>query len=50
MLKKLDYPVCSVPGGEEAVEDLKENAVDLVVSDMTHRPRHGWSRHLPKDT
>jgi len=34
MLKKLNYSVASVAGGEEAVEYLKQNAVDLVVLDM----------------
>ena len=38
MLKKLNYTVCSVSGGEEAVEYLKENAVDLVVLDMIMDP------------
>jgi CheY-like chemotaxis protein len=38
MLKKLNYTVVSVSGGEEAVEYLKQNAVDLVVLDMIMDP------------
>ena len=38
MLKKLNYIVVSVAGGEEAVEYLKQNAVDLVVLDMIMDP------------
>ncbi len=38
MLKKLNYSVVSVAGGEEAVEYLKQNAVDLVVLDMIMDP------------
>ncbi|MHC1727389.1 MAG: ATP-binding protein [Syntrophobacteraceae bacterium] len=38
MLKKLNYTVVSVPSGEEAVEYLKQNAVDLVVLDMIMDP------------
>ncbi|SPF46379.1 putative Sporulation initiation phosphotransferase F [Syntrophobacter sp. SbD1] len=38
MLKKLNYSVVGVAGGEEAVEYLKQNAVDLVVLDMIMDP------------
>ncbi len=38
MLKKLNYNVVSVPSGEEAVEYLKQNAVDLIVLDMIMDP------------
>jgi nitrogen-specific signal transduction histidine kinase/ActR/RegA family two-component response regulator len=38
MLKKLNYNVVSVSSGEEAVEFLKENTVDLVVLDMIMDP------------
>lgn len=38
MLKKLNYNVVSVAGGEAAVEYLKQNAVDLVVLDMIMDP------------
>jgi PAS domain S-box-containing protein len=38
MLTKLNYKVVSVSSGEEAVEYLKQNAVDLVVLDMIMDP------------
>jgi len=38
MLKKLNYTAISVSSGEEAVEYLKQNAVDLVVLDMIMDP------------
>lgn len=38
MLEKLDYTVVSVSGGEEAVEYLRQNTVDLVVLDMIMDP------------
>ncbi|MGA2225764.1 MAG: ATP-binding protein [Syntrophobacteraceae bacterium] len=38
MLKKLNYNVVSVASGEEAVEYLKQNAVDLLVLDMIMDP------------
>ena len=38
MLEKLNYNVVSVAGGEEAVEYLKQNAVDLLVLDMIMDP------------
>jgi CheY-like chemotaxis protein len=38
MLKKLNYTVATVSSGEEAVEYLKQNAVDLVVLDMIMDP------------
>src|SRR5208337_2549452 len=38
MLKKLNYNVVSVSSGEEAVEHLRQNAVDLVVLDMIMDP------------
>ncbi|MHC1728272.1 MAG: ATP-binding protein [Syntrophobacteraceae bacterium] len=38
MLKKLNYTVVTVASGEEAVEHLKQNAVDLVVLDMIMEP------------
>ena len=38
MLKKLNYNVASVSSGEEAVEYLKQYAVDLVVLDMIMGP------------
>ena len=38
MLEKLNYTVVSVSSGEEAVEYLKQKAVDLVVLDMIMDP------------
>ncbi|MHC1725771.1 MAG: PAS domain S-box protein [Syntrophobacteraceae bacterium] len=38
MLEKLNYAVVSVSSGEEAVEYLKQNTVDLVVLDMIMDP------------
>jgi DNA-binding NtrC family response regulator len=38
MLRKLRYEVESVSSGEEAVEHLRENAVDLLVLDMIMDP------------
>ena len=38
ILQKLDYSVSSVSGGEEAVEFLKHNSVDLLVLDMIMEP------------
>ena len=38
MLTKLNYKVVSVSSGEEAVEYLKQNAVDLIVLDMIMDP------------
>ena len=38
MLKKLNYTVYSVSSGEEAVEYLRQNTVDLVVLDMIMDP------------
>jgi CheY-like chemotaxis protein len=38
MLTKLNYNVVSVSSGEEAVEYLKQNAIDLVVLDMIMDP------------
>jgi CheY-like chemotaxis protein len=38
MLTKLNYSVVSLPSGEEAVEYLKHNTVDLVVLDMIMDP------------
>ncbi|MGA7640591.1 MAG: PAS domain S-box protein, partial [Syntrophobacteraceae bacterium] len=38
MLKMLNYNVVSVSSGEEAVEYLKQNAVDLVILDMVMDP------------
>ena len=38
MLTKLNYTVASVSSGEEAVEYLKQHAVDLVVLDMIMDP------------
>jgi CheY-like chemotaxis protein len=38
MLTKLNYSTLSLPSGEEAVEYLKHNAVDLVVLDMIMDP------------
>ncbi len=38
MLKKLNYTVVTVSSGEEAVEYLKQNAVDLIVLDMIMDP------------
>ncbi|MGO9016740.1 MAG: PAS domain-containing protein [Syntrophobacteraceae bacterium] len=38
MLEKLNYRVSSIPSGEEAVEYLKQNAVDFVVLDMIMDP------------
>jgi len=38
MLKKLNYKVDTVSSGEEAVEYLKQNSVDLVVLDMIMDP------------
>ena len=38
MLTKLNYNVVSVSSGEEAVEYLKQNAVDLVILDMIMDP------------
>ena len=38
LLKKLNYRVITVPGGQEAVDLLKEQSVDLVVLDMIMDP------------
>jgi len=38
MLKRLGYCVKSVPGGEEAVDYMKENSVDLLILDMIMDP------------
>jgi len=38
MLRKLNYSVTSVASGEEAVDSLKDNAVDLLVLDMIMAP------------
>ncbi len=38
MLEKLNYNVVSVAGGQEAVEYLQQNAVDLLVLDMIMDP------------
>ena len=38
MLKKLGYDVNSVPGGEEAIEYMQNNAADLIVLDMIMDP------------
>lgn len=38
MLNKLDYSVISVSSGEEAVEYMKNNSVDLLVLDMIMDP------------
>jgi len=38
MLNKLNYNVASVSSGEEAVEYLKQNAVNLIVLDMIMNP------------
>ncbi len=38
MLRKLGYSVTSVSSGEEAVEYLKNNSVDLLVLDMIMDP------------
>jgi two-component system, cell cycle sensor histidine kinase and response regulator CckA len=38
MLKELGYTVVSVPGGEEAVEYLRTNKVDLLLLDMIMDP------------
>ncbi len=38
MLEKLGYIAHAVPSGEEAVEYLKENSVDLIILDMIMEP------------
>jgi two-component system cell cycle sensor histidine kinase/response regulator CckA len=38
MLRKLDYNVSSVSGGEEAIEHLREHKIDLIVLDMIMDP------------
>jgi len=38
MVKELGYSVVSVPSGEEAVEYLRSNKVDLLVLDMIMDP------------
>ena len=38
MLRKLNYNVTSVFSGEEAIEYLKDHAVDLMVLDMIMNP------------
>jgi CheY-like chemotaxis protein len=38
MLRKLNYNVTSVSSGEEAIEYLKDHAVDLMVLDMIMDP------------
>jgi hypothetical protein len=38
MLKKLGYDVNSVPGGEEAIQYMQNNAADLIVLDMIMDP------------
>jgi two-component system cell cycle sensor histidine kinase/response regulator CckA len=38
MLNRLGYNVTSVPGGEEAVEYIKNNPADLIVLDMIMDP------------
>jgi CheY-like chemotaxis protein len=38
MLKKLGYDVNSVPGGEEAIVYMQNNAADLIVLDMIMDP------------
>ena len=38
MLEALGYPTASVPSGEDAVEYVKENPVDLLVLDMIMDP------------
>ena len=38
MLKKLGYSVKSVSSGEEAIEYMKDNSVDLLVLDMIMDP------------
>jgi len=38
ILKKLDYSVSTVSSGEEAVDYLKDNSVDLLILDMIMDP------------
>ena len=38
MLRQLGYAVCGVASGEEAIEFMKENPVDLLVLDMIMDP------------
>ena len=49
MLRQLRYSVDSVPSGEEALEYLQKQTVDLILLDMIMDHWNGWSGHISEN-